>query len=311
MQKTFDFLKKIPIPISGLILGLVSLGNLFNSLDFPVLGNLYAVFGLFLLVLVLLKIIFTMNHALSTLQDPIVGSVSPTFTMALMVTSVYLNGIFPGHFLVTVLWWFAVVCHIALMIYFVYLHVLPEKLHIGHVYPSWFITFVGLGVISITSPSFSLSVGSVVIWFALFSYMILLPIVIRRVFIFKKMHESTLPLITVLTAPGSLCLTGYINAIGDQPFYFILFLLILSQVIYFITLFMIARQVKLPFYPSYAAFTFPLVISATAINLVSQRNIIDFAWLSFLPIVELLIAVLVTSYVLVRYLIFLGKHLRG
>ena len=40
------------------------------------------------------KIIFTMKHALSTLDDPIIASVSPTFTMALMVICVFLDRIF-------------------------------------------------------------------------------------------------------------------------------------------------------------------------------------------------------------------------
>ena len=37
---------------------------------------------------------FTMKHALSTLDDPIIASVSPTFTMALMVICVFLDRIF-------------------------------------------------------------------------------------------------------------------------------------------------------------------------------------------------------------------------
>ena len=35
-----------------------------------------------------------MKHALSTLDDPIIASVSPTFTMALMVICVFLDRIF-------------------------------------------------------------------------------------------------------------------------------------------------------------------------------------------------------------------------
>ena len=76
VESAKKFLRKVPIPICGLILGMVSLGNLLYSLGYATIGTIYCVLGSLLMILVILKIIFTMKHALSTLDDPIIASVS-------------------------------------------------------------------------------------------------------------------------------------------------------------------------------------------------------------------------------------------
>ncbi|MGN1396417.1 MAG: TDT family transporter, partial [Lactococcus garvieae] len=265
MKQVFlNFLKKIPIPICGLILGMVSLGNLLYSKGFTFLGNIFDLVGLFFMFLIMLKLIFTMRHLLEALKDPIVGSVSPTFTMAWMVICVFLNRIFPHSSMVYFIWLCSIFLHFLLMAYFVALHILPQKVGMVHVYPSWFITFVGLGVIPNTATVFNIEIGRIVLWPALLFYFILLPIITHRIFIFKKMHESTLPLITILTAPGSLCLAAYLTVTESKSNLFVLCLFLLSQLIYLATVVLVIPLLRLPFYPSYAAFTFPLVISATA-----------------------------------------------
>lgn len=45
------------IPICGLILGMVSLGNLLYSLGYATIGTIYCVLGSLLMILVILKII--------------------------------------------------------------------------------------------------------------------------------------------------------------------------------------------------------------------------------------------------------------
>ncbi|WP_351876405.1 hypothetical protein, partial [Streptomyces sp. NPDC002599] len=104
-SKFISFLKQIPLPICGLILGLISLGNLLYSKGYPILGNSYDMLGLFLMFLILLKIVLAMKHTISTLNDPIVASVSPTFTMSLMVLSVFLKRLSAFSLLANVTWW--------------------------------------------------------------------------------------------------------------------------------------------------------------------------------------------------------------
>lgn len=307
-----NFLKKIPIPMCGLILGLVSLGNLFFSIHCYKLSYLYGGIGLFLMSLILLKIFFTLDHIVLTLNDPVVASVSPTFTMSLMVICVFFSHFFPNNIFISIIWYLSVLLHFILMIYFVAIHIFPTKITLEHIYPSWFITFVGIGVISNTSVNFNIELGKIIIWIALFFYLILLPIIIYRIFIYKNMHISTFPLITIMTAPGSLCLVGYLSVTENKNVIFVVTLFLLSQLIYSVTIILLIQLLKIPFYPSYAAFTFPLVISATAVKESSGylSNYIQTSWLDVLTTLEIGVATLVVTYVTIRYLFFLVNQFK-
>ena len=151
--------------------------------------------------------------------------------MALMVICVFLDRIFTNAAWINVLWIGAVILHFILMIYFVAVHIFPTKIELEHIYPSWFITFVGIGVIPNTLNCLSMS-WEKLFWVALFFYLLLLPILIKRITKSKEMPESTIPLLTIMTAPGSLCLAGYISMGGHLYMPLVVFLLILSQCIY-------------------------------------------------------------------------------
>lgn len=303
-----NFLKAIPIPICGLILGTESLGNLLFSEGFERIGNIFCYTGLLMILVFLLKIIFTFKDTMAALRNPIIASVAPTFTMALMVVSVFLDRLFPNQIMNNVLWVTAILLHLALMGYFIAVHILPVEVTIEYVYPSWFITFVGIGVIPNTSTVFIKELGQIAVWFALALYLILLPIIVKRILHKKTFEDSAIPLITILTAPGSLCLAGYLSVCNQVSFPFVIGLLILSQLIYLCIVFNMKKMLKVGFYPSYAAFTFPLVISATAIfkaSKVFEELPILLTVTKALSILETLLAILVVCYVLVKYVIHL------
>ncbi len=157
------FLHSLPIPICGLILGTVSLGNLLYSEGMETVGNAFCTLGIFIMGLFLLKVCFTFKHTMSELQNPIVASVAPTFTMALMVISTVFERVIPDAVMNDLLWWGAIGLHFALMIYFVVVHILPVDLSLEYIYPSWFITFVGIGVIPNTSAVFFKELGEVIV----------------------------------------------------------------------------------------------------------------------------------------------------
>lgn len=302
-----NFLKTIPVPICGLILGLVSLGNLLKDQHLVLLGNSIGAIGILLMVFILAKVFFLFKHTTQGLKDPIVASVSPTFTMALMVICTYFVQFQAIAGLVKYVWLLAVVVHFVLMGYFIYHHLAKPQVKIHDVYPSWFIVFVGIGVISVTAGKFYPSLGQVIFWVALVLYLALLPIVLKRV-LKVEMAEPTLPLITIIAAPGSLCLTGYMKSFTGQSMLLVVGLLILSQILYLGVLGRVIKLLKLPFYPSYAAFTFPLVITATALTSVNgflTAAGYHYVLLDALEIIECAGAFLMVLYVLIRYIGFL------
>ena len=102
------FLKAVPIPMCGLILGLASLGNLMKAFNFVTVGNVMGIVAGAMMLLILARILFLPLHSLNDLKNPIVASVAPTFTMALMVLCTYLT-ITPGLTTLAAIIWLAAV----------------------------------------------------------------------------------------------------------------------------------------------------------------------------------------------------------
>ncbi len=79
-----NIVKKLPLPITGLMLGLAVLGNLIQSYS----NGLRTVFGIIsgiILVLVLIKIFTLTKGVKEALENPVVASVFPTLSRASMV----------------------------------------------------------------------------------------------------------------------------------------------------------------------------------------------------------------------------------
>ncbi len=74
-----------------------------------------------------------------TLHDPIIASVSPTFTMSLMVICTYFVSYESIAPIVKFIWLCAVIFQVILVFYFNYHHVIKADLSIEAIYPSWFI----------------------------------------------------------------------------------------------------------------------------------------------------------------------------
>ncbi|MHC0551303.1 TDT family transporter [Salinicoccus sp. CNSTN-B1] len=301
------FLTQIPVSISGLILGLVSLGHLFFSIHYGRIGWTFTIIGILMMFLFFLKITVTGRDTLKTLDNPVVAAISPTFPMSMMMLCHTLSRFTVHDSIILFIWWVAIILHFSLMGFFTLYFLAPSNMRSEYINPGWFVTFVGIGVIPATSSNFGPEFGQIIIWFALAFYLVLLPIVISQL-IKRKATQSTLPLIAIIAAPGSLCLTGYLSVI-DQPSESIVYILLaLSQLLYFFIVFMLPKIMRYKFHPSYAALTFPVVISATSIIKVFQ--LVDDGGLAnevlkFASIFELALAVVIVTYVLVRYSIFI------
>lgn len=305
-----NFLKSIPIPMCGLILAILSLGNLLFLYQANILGTIFGMIGCILMVLILAKIIFVFEHVKHDMKNPIVASTAPTFTMGVMVLCTYLMKWLPDIPLIKYVWLVTVVLHVCLMVYFTYYFLIVPEVTIENIYPSWFVVYCGCGVVPITAAKFFPIIGQVIFWIALTFYFVLLPIVIYRVFIHRKFEDHTVPIITITAAPGSLCLTGYLSGFSNPNFHLVTLLLIISQALYLIILWCLPKLLNRQFYPSYAAFTFPLVICATGIskaNLYFSELGYHNIFFKYFAIFETVLSLVVVFYVLVKYVHFIIK----
>ena len=299
-----NIVKKLPLPITGLMLGLAVLGNLIQSYS----NSLRTVFGIIsgiILLLVLIKIFTLTKGVKEALENPVVASVFPTLSMAIMVLAGYLK---PLNAQFALIFWFAgILLHIILMIWFTKKFV--ANFNIKKVFPSWFIVYVGIAVASVTAGAFEMqSIGRIAFYFALISYLVLLPIVLKRVYVVKEIPEAALPGFAILSAPASLCLAGYMNSFAEKNMLLVYLLLFISQLFYFVVLLSLPKLLKLKFYPSYSGFTFPLVISALSLKLTNgflTKSGNGIAFLKTLVTFEELVALVIVIYVLLRYISFL------
>jgi len=218
-----------------------------------------------------------------------------------MLLSVYVKPYIGG--VAIVLWYIAIVLHIALIFYFTMKFMC--KLEMPKVFASYFIVYVGIVVVSITAPAYEqVMLGTVAFWFGFVSLLVLLGLITYRYMKFKEIPEPARPLCCIFAAPTSLCLAGYIQSVTPKSSVMIGFLAILATCIYVAVLIQLPKFLKLKFYPSYAAFTFPFVISAigmkmTMAYLANAGSPLGF--LQYVVLVQTIVATVLTIYTLVRY----------
>lgn len=297
-------IQKVPVPLCGVMLGFAALGNLLQSYGE---GIRYAcgIIAALLLVLILLKLVLFPKMIKEDLQNPIMASVSATFPMALMLLSTYVKPWIGA--IAKYIWLFAIALHLVLIIYFTIKFIV--KLQMPKVFASYFIVYVGIVVAAVTAPAFeALSIGTAAFWFGFATLLLLLVLVTIRYIKFKQIPEPAQPLICIYAAPTSLCVAGYVQSVTPKSKGFLLTLLVLASILYVFALIKAIGYLKLKFYPSFAAFTFPFVISAIATKqtmacLANMKQPMPF--LQYVVLIETIIAVIFVVYTFIRYMQFL------
>lgn len=300
-------IKSIPIPMAGLILSLFALGNLIVSYG-TVYKTSFGIIGTILLFAYIIKIIVMPKAFLKELNHPVISSVVPTFSMSLMLFSTYLSPNFPKISLSV--WILGIIIHIVLMAFYTKNFII--NFNIKKIFPSIFVVYVGIVVASITSPAFKMQLlGQFIFYFGITAYLLLLPIVLYRVFRVQEIPEPALPTIAIIAAPSSLCLAGYMTVFPNKNLIIVFTLLTLSLVMTLGVLLYMPKMLKLSFYPSYAAFTFPLVISGIAIKkthmfLLNSQNLSS---LQSVVKLEEILAVIMVLYVLIHFIRYIVSKL--
>lgn len=303
-----DIIKKVPIPLCGVMLGTAALGNLLQSYGEGI-RNVCGIFAVFLLILVLLKLIMFPGMIKEDMGNPIMASVSGTFTMALMILSTYVKP-YIGQ-AAYIIWLLAIILHIVLIVYFTVKFVV--KLQMPKVFASYYIVYVGIVVAAVTAPAYEqLGIGAATFWFGFVTLILLLVLVTYRYIKFKEVPNPAKPLICIYAAPTSLCIAGYVQSVTPKSYGFLMGMFVVATVIYIFALVKAVGYLKLPFFPSYAAFTFPFVISAIA----SKQTMACAAnmghpmpFLQYVVLIETIIAVVLVVYTYIRFMgaIFGGK----
>lgn len=302
-----NLIKKIPIPISGLMLALFSLGNLLQDVN-PYLRYLFGALGAIILILMILKVILYPQDIKEDFKNPIIVSSSGTFSMSLMILSTYLLEFTSN--IAYIIWIIGIALHIMLMIYFTYNFIIRD-FDISTVYPSYWIVFVGITMAAITSKSHGIQeIGHIFFIIGFIAMIITLPLVVYRYINYSEIPDMNKPLICIFTALLSILIVGYLNSSQNPSIEFITILYGLACIFYIFALYKFIEYRNLNFYPSFAAFTFPFVISALAtkgiLKLVGQNIVLNSALT-----LETIVAIIIVLYVSIRYYNFLKKIVKS
>ena len=293
-------LKKTPLGISGLSLSVASLGILLRPL-----GETFHYFcGLLsgiILCFFLLKVIIDFRKVAEELKASVPLSLLPTSTMTLMLLCTYLYPFFSD--IADGLWFVAVIVHLLIMTLFIKRFIFRPTLQ--NVYPSWFVVGIGIIIATISSTTMHTQLlGQVFFYIGFVVYIVLLPLIIYRMIKLRPLPEPIRPTTAIFVAPPSMCLVGYCTVSATPALWLVCILLGVICVSYLFVSVRMVRLLQLRFYPSYAAFTFPYVIAATAIKTadgVLEANGIDLL-APVVPVTEVIAAAMVL-YVLIRYVL--------
>ncbi|MGL5521881.1 MAG: hypothetical protein ACRDAW_01250 [Metamycoplasmataceae bacterium] len=237
-----------------------------------------------------------------------------------------------------IIWYIAVLGHFVILSSFLYFVVRKHKVKEEPIYASWFIPPVGIIVSCLVVPFFPTQLIPTIlfqiIWFFGFSlYLIAFPLITFKLLFNKNKQEWTLPSIGIFAAPANLSLSGFVSCfIGikdgsnqytpllnyyDMTFVYniIIVLTFLAITSTFVVYLILPKILLMKFNPTFASLTFPLAVGATSTSLVTKvifsamgQNpylIQLHLTISIISYIELIMATLIISYVLVRYLMLL------
>jgi exfoliative toxin A/B len=296
-------IQKVPVPLSGVMLGCAALGNLLQSYSEGA-RLLFGGISLLLLLVLLLKLAIFPAVVGADLKNPIIMGVSATFPMGLMLLSVYAKP-FLGP-AAAAIWFAAIGLHLVLICAFTYRFF--KKLDITKVFASYFVVYVGIATAGVSAPAFGMtSLGTAAFWFGFVCLLGLLVLMGYRYIKYPAIPEPAQPVFCIFAAPASLCLAAYLQSVDEKRLEIVLVLAVLATALYLLSLGKLFTLLRRPFYPSHASFTFPFVISAIAMKqLGGYLGKVGVA-APFLPavvMIETVIATVLVCLTLARFIVF-------
>lgn len=261
-----------PTPIAGLTLGMIGICIFWVSLYPEVLVPQITLMIITMMVLLMLlplgiKFILYPAQLWNDLSHPTIGSVVPTLAMSLMLISHILLPL--NRILACSIWLMAILLHVSFFCIFCFHRM--KNIDLNHMVPSWFIPPIGIVVACISVPSsYFLTLAHIILLFGMVAYAIMLPTMLYRLCLKDSVEDARKPTLAILAAPASLTLAGYLSLTQHPNALIVLVLFSIALLMTLSVYLMLLHLLKLGFSPAYSAFTFPLVISATATYKMSQ-----------------------------------------
>ncbi|PLY15990.1 MAG: C4-dicarboxylate ABC transporter [Sedimenticola sp.] len=295
-------IQHFPISFFAIVMGLAGLTIAWEKaqhvlqLGFNMSGALTLIVSLvFVLILAmyLTKLVTFRDEVIKELNHPVKLNFFAAISISLILLSVVFLNI--SHELALMLWMVGSVLQLVFTLYVMNAWIHHEHYQIQHSNPAWFIPVVGNVLVPISGTGlgyfeiswFFFSIG-MVFW------LVLLTIIMNRVFFHNPLPAKLMPTFFILIAPPAVGFVAYVKLTGDIDAF--------ARVLYYIGLFLtlllltqLRRFVKIQFFLSWWAYSFPLAaITIATLVMYSSNGIPAFAALSWvlLSLVSLVVVML-------------------
>nr|WP_165212321.1 MULTISPECIES: C4-dicarboxylate ABC transporter [unclassified Streptococcus] len=286
--------------LTGLLLGLTALANLILKFvnQLAAQGLLFLSLGLWLLLTAYLCL--EKQDCQKQLTSLLAASTFPTYFMAMMLAPLILPLAKP--YLLSI-WAVGLFGHLVFLAIFSIRA--KRQATWEQVYPGWFVIYVGPAAASITARAVGqLLLGQMIFYLTFLAYLVLMIALLYRLSQWP-LGEQELPNMAIMAAPSSLLLLAFLQLHPFGQPVFLTLLLLLSQGFYWGTFLYLVCHIKTWFAPSFSAFTFPSVSTATALKLSLTRLRLSQNWFIGLSTFEISLATVIVVYVTLAYCLYL------
>lgn len=273
-------IEHFPISFFAMVMGLAGLtlawekANHVLGLGVSVLPVLLAFFAL--MVFLALAVIYTVKiirypaAVKKELNHPVKINFFPAISISLILLGTAMLNISP--WLAKPLWMLGAALNLGFTLYIMGVWIHHEHFEVHHFTPAWFIPVVGNVIVPIVGTSYGYTELS---WFyfsiGMMFWVVLMTIFFNRVFFHNPMPAKLMPTFFILIAPPAVGVISYVKLVGEvDGFARILFYVGLYLTLLLATQF--SRFVKLQFFLSWWAYSFPLAAITVATFMMSEQT---------------------------------------
>ncbi len=244
----------------------------------------------------LMKLVRYPQMVKGELNHPVMSSFVPAISISLFLLGLCMLPIMPA--LANVLWGAGAILHIILTFHIVRNWVEKQHFQPAHLNPAWFIPAVG----NVVAPLAGVPLGYYELSWYFFAvgisfWIILLVIVFNRILFHDPLPPRLLPTLFILIAPPAVGFLSWVKLNGGEVDAF-------ARVLYYLALFFAAlmvlelpRFLKLPFFLSWWAYSFPSAAVTVATFVMAEKvGGAFFHWLSLIMLAALTALIVLLIY---------------
>lgn len=306
-----DRIKYFPIMMFAIVMGLSGLTIVYQKaavwLGYPsIIASLLTFFvtAIFLMIALLygLKILFYFEEVKHEFSHPIRINFFAAASISLLLLSIVYQPIHLG--IAQIFWYVGAILQTFLTFYTISFWI-NKNMEIVHSNPAWFIPIVGNVIVPIGGSGF-VDLHILIYFFSIgiFFWVVFLPIIVNRIIFHHQLAQKFLPTLFILIAPPAVGVVSYLK-ITEEFDLFASFLYSIALFFSFLLLFMIKNFLKLQFFISWWAFTFPLAAMTIASLAAYHQTHIPF--FNTLSIIFLIVSTFVIAFVGYKTLCYIFK----